>query len=300
MNNIVEVYEDELRVSHRVIAENTDNKDKSIQDLITRNLKELEEFGQLRFKIATVKNTVGAVNEEKTYYLNEPQATLLITLMRNNETVKKFKINLVKEFYRMKDYLKNKKNELTQYEKVKLDKEISALKEKTDKELAILENKHKKEMEVLEYQSYKAKMDTLKFLQENFGYKVDIVALSKTDTFKNILPKELSEALSNTITEIRTQTPAYSATYLLRKLDIPILTKDFNIILEQEGIVETYLYTNSQDKLQRLKKFKEDINYYGYNKPSSSKNKIPYTVLFYEDRFEELLEVLKNKGHLDY
>ena len=99
-------------------------------------------------------------------------------------------------------------------------------------------------MEVLEYQSYKAKMDTLKFLQENFGYKVDIVALSKTDTFKNILPKELSEALSNTITEIRTQTPAYSATYLLRKLDIPILTKDFNITDEIYKTIIQYIKAN--------------------------------------------------------
>ena len=59
----------------------------------------------MRFKIATVKNTVGAVNEEKTYYLNEPQATLLMTFMKNTNIVKQFKINLVKEFYRMKNYL---------------------------------------------------------------------------------------------------------------------------------------------------------------------------------------------------
>ena len=121
MNNIVEIYEDELRVSHRVIAEQTDNQDKSVLDLITRNLKELEEFGQLRFKIATVKNTVGAVNEEKTYYLNEPQATLLMTFMKNTNIVKQFKINLVKEFYRMKDYLKSDE------EKIKLEKDKAEL-----------------------------------------------------------------------------------------------------------------------------------------------------------------------------
>ena len=106
--NIVEVYEDELRVSHRVIAENTDNKVLSVQKLITDNLKELEEFGKVRFKIEAIKNVKNKVNEEKTYYLNEPQATLLITFMRNNEIVKKFKVLLVKEFYKMKDYIKNK------------------------------------------------------------------------------------------------------------------------------------------------------------------------------------------------
>jgi phage regulator Rha-like protein len=100
--NIVEIYEDEVRVSHRVIAEQTDNQDKSVLDLITRNLKELEEFGMVRFKIVAIKNIKNKVNEEKTYYLNEPQATLLLTFMRNNEVVKKFKINLVKEFYKKK------------------------------------------------------------------------------------------------------------------------------------------------------------------------------------------------------
>jgi phage regulator Rha-like protein len=105
--NIVEVYEDELRVSHRVIAEQTDNKIKSVNNLITENIKDLEEFGRVRFKIATLK-TNGGMQETKTYYLNEPQATLLITFMRNNEIVKKFKVLIVKEFYKMKDYIKNK------------------------------------------------------------------------------------------------------------------------------------------------------------------------------------------------
>ena len=105
--NIVEIYENELRVSHRVIAEQTDNKIKSVNNLITDNIKDLEEFGRLPFKKETLK-TNGGMQETKTYYLNEPQATLLITFMRNNEIVKKFKVLLVKEFYKMKDYIKNK------------------------------------------------------------------------------------------------------------------------------------------------------------------------------------------------
>ena len=112
--NIVEVYEDELRVSHRVIAEQTDNQVVSVQNLITDNIKDLEEFGRVHFKNEAIKNIKNKINEEKTYYLNEPQATLLITFMRNSEIVKKFKVSLVKEFYRMKDYLKDKQNHLPQ------------------------------------------------------------------------------------------------------------------------------------------------------------------------------------------
>ena len=54
--NIVEIYEDELRVSHRVIAEQTDNQVVSVQNLITGNIKELEEFGKVHFKNEAIKN----------------------------------------------------------------------------------------------------------------------------------------------------------------------------------------------------------------------------------------------------
>jgi phage regulator Rha-like protein len=109
-NSFLEVLENELFVSHRTIAESTNNKILSVQKLITDNLSELEEFGHLRFKIETVKNSVGATNEQKTYLLNEPQTTLLFTFMRNNEIVKRFKIRLVKEFYKMREILKTEQN----------------------------------------------------------------------------------------------------------------------------------------------------------------------------------------------
>jgi phage regulator Rha-like protein len=105
--NLVENIEGELLVSHRVIAEQTNNKEKSVLDLITRNLAELEEFGMVRFKIVAIKNAKNRVNEEKTYYLNEPQTTLLLTFLRNNEVVKKFKVRLVTEFFKMRNLLQN-------------------------------------------------------------------------------------------------------------------------------------------------------------------------------------------------
>ncbi len=114
ITNIVELIDDEPRISHRVIAEQTENKILSVQKLITDNLTELEEFGHLRFKIETVTNTVGAINEQKTYFLNEPQTTLLLTFMRNNEIVKSFKIRLVKEFFRMRELLQNQKSQPVQ------------------------------------------------------------------------------------------------------------------------------------------------------------------------------------------
>lgn len=103
MNALIEKIENEFRVSHRVVAEQTDNQEKSILDLVTRNKNHFEDFGQLRFKIATVENSVGANNEQKTYYLNEQQATFLMTLLRNSPVVVKFKKTLVKAFYELKE-----------------------------------------------------------------------------------------------------------------------------------------------------------------------------------------------------
>jgi phage regulator Rha-like protein len=128
----VEQMEKELVVSHKIIAEQTENKEKSILDLITRNLAELKEFGNLRFKIVdlerqTKKGSFRGKVESKIYYLNEPQTTLLLTFMRNNEIVKKFKIKLVKEFFKMREILKSQNSEFleTSQQTFDLDSYIS-------------------------------------------------------------------------------------------------------------------------------------------------------------------------------
>ena len=102
MSRLIEIIEDEARVSHRVIAESTSNRLQSIQDLITRNISDFQEFGALEAEEKKVTNSVGAINIQKTYFLNEPQATLLMTYLRNSEIVKEFKKKLVKAFFAMK------------------------------------------------------------------------------------------------------------------------------------------------------------------------------------------------------
>ena len=121
--NIVEIYEDEVRVSHRVIAEQTGNQIKSIQNLITSNIEDLEEFGKVIFELTPIKTIKSGTQNMKTYYLNEQQATLLTTYMRNSEIVRKFKITLVKEFYKMRQQLEQLKenNKSTNLKIKKLD-----------------------------------------------------------------------------------------------------------------------------------------------------------------------------------
>jgi phage regulator Rha-like protein len=114
---ILKFIDDEPRISHRVIAEKVfefDNRKKGneeiqlknrttqIKELITDNIEDFEYFGHLRFETETVTNSVGAINKQKTYFLNEQQATLLMTYLRNTKVVRNFKKQLVKEFYEMR------------------------------------------------------------------------------------------------------------------------------------------------------------------------------------------------------
>jgi phage regulator Rha-like protein len=105
--SLLEIIDDKPKVSHRIIALHTDNKEETVSRLIRRYLDKLELFGQVGFKIQTVTNSAGAVNEEKTFYLNEPQATLLLTFLRNNDIVVIFKVELVKQFFEMREKLQN-------------------------------------------------------------------------------------------------------------------------------------------------------------------------------------------------
>jgi len=86
----------------KVIAENGLVNHHTITKLIQRYEEDLKEFGILRFEIEEIK---GRGQPEKIYKLNEQQATLLITYMKNTLPVRKFKKALVKQFYIMQKEL---------------------------------------------------------------------------------------------------------------------------------------------------------------------------------------------------
>jgi len=104
-SRIVEKLDNELVVSHRIIAEQTGNLEKSIKNLINRYMSNFEAFGRVHFKNAT-QETKGGKQEVKTFYLNEEQATFLMTLLKNSRIVVDFKVRLVKEFFEMREAIK--------------------------------------------------------------------------------------------------------------------------------------------------------------------------------------------------
>lgn len=73
----------------------------AIQEHIRKHKARLEHFGKLAFKMRPLPSG----QRTKEYLLNEQQATLLITFLKNTDQVATFKENLVKAFFEMRDEL---------------------------------------------------------------------------------------------------------------------------------------------------------------------------------------------------
>lgn len=100
--------------SSEVIATALDKDHKDVLALAKKYEPDLEEFGPSSFKTKMVKIGSGAQRVKEIAILNESQATLLITYMRNSEKVRKFKIALVKAFFEMRKKIEERKDPKTE------------------------------------------------------------------------------------------------------------------------------------------------------------------------------------------
>ena len=91
--------------TQEIIADCAEVRRRTVDRLIMVHKTDLEEFGVLRFEIA--KPTPGSKGgrPENIYHLNEQQATLLITYLKNTAPVRAFKKELVRQFYAMRKEL---------------------------------------------------------------------------------------------------------------------------------------------------------------------------------------------------
>lgn len=94
----------QIVVTSLTIAQGTENQHASILRIIRDNIEDFEEFGRVGFEIAPFE-TAGGTQRREIAKLNEPQSTLLLTYLRNNERVKVFKKALVKAFYELAQQL---------------------------------------------------------------------------------------------------------------------------------------------------------------------------------------------------
>lgn len=106
MNELVFLHsqyiEEEPFTTDEIIAKYSENNLKSVKNLIRDNKVDLEEFGILPFEKVKLN---GRGRPRKRYLLNEEQTTLLITYLDNTEPVRRFKKELVRQFYDMKNEL---------------------------------------------------------------------------------------------------------------------------------------------------------------------------------------------------
>lgn len=90
-----------------VIAERAEVKHHTVQQMILRHESDFKSFGLLAFEMRAVKTQGGrGTKYEKIYRLNEQQATLLMTYLRNTPVVREFKKELVRQFYAMREELR--------------------------------------------------------------------------------------------------------------------------------------------------------------------------------------------------
>lgn len=84
------------------IAEGTKTDHASVIKLVRAYQADLEEFGMVGFEIQPKTPGVRGGSDTEYAVMNEQQATLLITYMRNSDIVRSFKKRLVKDFWDMR------------------------------------------------------------------------------------------------------------------------------------------------------------------------------------------------------
>ena len=84
-----------------IVAECAGVKHHAVQEHIRKNVERLERFGKVSFQMRPLPSG----QQAKDYILNEQQATLLSTLLKNTKQVANFEENLVKAFFEMRDEL---------------------------------------------------------------------------------------------------------------------------------------------------------------------------------------------------
>lgn len=109
MYELVEVRKDEIFTNSKVVAEGTSNQHESVVAIIRKYENDILDFGEIEF--SDLKSGKRG-QPERVYYLNEEQATFVITLLRNSKIVVKFKKELVRQFYAMRRFLIEKQSKL--------------------------------------------------------------------------------------------------------------------------------------------------------------------------------------------
>ena len=104
MTNLVFARNGQALTTSEIIAQGVSVQHKNILAILRNYQADFETFGVFAFETRKLENPQGG-RPETFAILNEQQATLLVTYCKNTETVRKFKVALVKAFYEMRQQL---------------------------------------------------------------------------------------------------------------------------------------------------------------------------------------------------
>ena len=107
-NKLVKIKGNEAVTDTAILAKGSGNQHHAVIQLVRNYKEDLEDFGRVAFEMRSF-NTEGGIQKREIALLNEHQATLLLTYMKNTGRVRKFKKALVKAFYQAVDHIR--KNE---------------------------------------------------------------------------------------------------------------------------------------------------------------------------------------------
>ncbi|ELB3557125.1 phage regulatory protein, partial [Campylobacter coli] len=185
---------------------------------LIRNYKQdLECFGELGFELQKIAKT-----NKKIYYLNEQQATLLLTYMKNSESVRNAKKVLVFAFYQMKEKLRSleqeqekarfktlsdenlRLNSLNHHQKIGYKSQLAQQKEKYENKIKALQYdlEKKKELSFKRKLSKEELLELRKILARDYGilcikeWEMSLVAekIGKDTVFEAVV-KKLKQSL---------------------------------------------------------------------------------------------------------
>lgn len=142
--NLVKVEAGEPLTTSLHIAEWTGIKHKNVLETLRKYAQQLSLFGRVAFETRPFE-TAGGVQEREVALLNEGQATLLMTFMRNTAQVVDFKVALVKAFLSAKNLMADNYMGLIKQHtalclQLKDEKQVASLSGRT---LSLWKQKHK-------------------------------------------------------------------------------------------------------------------------------------------------------------
>ena len=101
---------EELYTTSEIVAVKSQVQHHAIQQMLIKYEKDFQEFGVLAFEMRKPENGRKGGRPAVIYHLNEQQSTLLMTFLKNTEPVRRFKKDLVRRFYAMRELLRERQS----------------------------------------------------------------------------------------------------------------------------------------------------------------------------------------------